>query len=59
MDYGTPKMIRGQTNSTILRNVAILSQRYPRQSKKQDMAIALNVATDVKRGQQPRRGGAR
>jgi hypothetical protein len=59
MDYGTPKIIRGQTNSTILRNVAILSQRFPRQSQKQDMAIALNVATDVKRGQQPRRGGAR
>ena len=59
MDYGTPKMIRGKTNSTILRNVAILSQRYPRQSIKQDMAIALNVATDVNRGKQPRRGGSR
>ena len=59
MDYGTPKVIRGKTNSTILRNVAILSERYPRQSIKQDMAIALNVATDVKRGKQPRRGGAR
>jgi hypothetical protein len=59
MDYGTPKVIRGKTNSTILRNVAILSERYPRQSIKQDMAISLNVATDAKRGKQPRRGGSR
>ena len=44
MKYGTPKMIRGKTNSSILRNVAILSERYPQQSKAQDMAIALNVA---------------
>lgn len=59
MDYGTPKVIRGKTNSTILRNVAILNERYPRQSIKQDMAIALNVATDSQRGKQPRRGGSR
>jgi hypothetical protein len=59
MDYGTPKVIRGKTNSTILRNVAILNERYPRQSIKQDMAIALNVATDAQRGKQPRRGGPR
>ena len=52
--YGTPKMVRGSTNSSILRNVAILRERYPQQSEAQDMAIALNVATDVKqtRGQQ-------
>ena len=58
MDYGTPKMIRGKTNSTILRNVAILQQRYPTQSIKQDMAISLNVAglTRSQRTQQPRRG---
>jgi hypothetical protein len=58
MKYGTPKMIRGKTNSTILRNVAILSERYPRQSIKQDMAISLNVAGLVRslRPQQPRRG---
>ena len=37
-------MIRGKTNSSILRNVAILQERYPQQSIKQDMAIALNVA---------------
>lgn len=47
MKYGTPKMVRGNTQSSILRNVAILRERYPNQSIKQDMAIALNVATDV------------
>lgn len=58
MDYGTPRVIRGTTNSTILRNVAILQQRYPTQSIKQDMAISLNVAslTRSMRTQQPRRG---
>ena len=58
MDYGTPKMIRGKTNSTILRNVAILQERYPRQSIKQDMAISLNVAglTRSQREQQPKKG---
>lgn len=61
MEYGTPKIIRGKTNSTILRNVAVLRERYPQQSIRQDMAIALNVASDVKQatGQQPRRGGSR
>ena len=52
--YGTPRMVRGSTQTSILRNVAILRERYPRQSMAQDMAIALNVASDV-RGQQ--RGG--
>jgi hypothetical protein len=58
MDYGTPKMIRGKTNSTILRNVAILQERYPRQSIRQDMAISLNVAglTRSQREQQPKKG---
>ena len=58
MKYGTPKMIRGRTNTTILRNVAILQERYPTQSIKQDMAISLNVAglTRSQREQQPRRG---
>ena len=57
MKYGTPKMIRGRTNTTILRNVAILQERYPTQSIKQDMAISLNVAglTRSQREQQPRR----
>lgn len=45
--YGTPRMVRGSTQSSILRNVAILRERYPRQSMAQDMAIALNVASDV------------
>lgn len=45
--YGTPPMVRGSTNSSILRNVAILRERYPRQSEAQDMAIALNVASDT------------
>ena len=58
MDYGTPKVIRGKSNTTILRNVAILQQRYPTQSIKQDMAISLNVAglTRSQRDQQPKRG---
>jgi hypothetical protein len=58
MDYGTPKVIRGKSNSTILRNVAILQERYPRQSIKQDMAISLNVAglTRSQREQQPKKG---
>lgn len=58
MKYGTPRVIRGTTNSTILRNVAILQERYPRQSIRQDMAISLNVAglTRSQREQQPRRG---
>lgn len=47
LKYGTPRMIRGNTQSTILRNVALLRERYPRQSQAQDMAIALNVASDV------------
>jgi hypothetical protein len=47
--YGTPRMVRGNTNSSIVRNVAILRERYPRQSMRQDMAIALNVASDVTR----------
>lgn len=47
LKYGTPRMIRGNTQSTILRNVALLKERYPRQSQAQDMAIALNVASDV------------
>ena len=59
MKYGTPKIIRGKTNSTILRNVAVLRERYPQQSIRQDMAISLNVATDAQRGRQPRRGGSR
>jgi hypothetical protein len=61
MKYGTPRIIRGKTNSTILRNIAVLRERYPQQSQAQDMAIALNVAQDVStvRGQQPRRRGAR
>jgi hypothetical protein len=45
--YGTPKMVRGNTNSSIVRNVAILRERFPQQSQRQDMAIALNVARDV------------
>lgn len=45
--YGTPKMVRGNTQTSILRNVAILRERYPNQSVKQDMAIALNVASDT------------
>lgn len=45
--YGTPPVVRGKTNETILRNVAILRERYPRQSEAQDMAIALNIASDV------------
>lgn len=45
--YGTPRMVRGNTQTSILRNVAILRDRYPRQSQAQDMAIALNVASDV------------
>lgn len=45
--YGTPTMVRGNTNTSILRNVAILRERYPRQSQAQDMAIALNVASKV------------
>lgn len=49
--YGTPRMIRGSSNQSILRNVAVLRERYPRQSEAQDMAIALNVASDT-RGQQ-------
>ena len=49
MKYGTPRMVRGNTQTSILRNVAILRERYPRQSQAQDMAIALNVATDVSR----------
>lgn len=58
MDYGTPKVIRGNSNTTILRNVAILQERYPTQSIKQDMAISLNVAglTRSMRPQQPKRG---
>lgn len=47
--YGTPRMVRGRTQSSILRNVAILRERYPNQSVRQDMAIALNVASDVTR----------
>ena len=47
MKYGTPRMVRGNTQTSILRNVAILKERYPRQSIQQDMAIALNVASDV------------
>lgn len=46
--YGTPPVVRGSTNSSILRNVAILRERYPRQSEAQDMAIALNIASDTK-----------
>lgn len=59
MKYGTPKMVRGSTNSSILRNVAILRERYPRQSLKQDMAISLNVASDVSklRGHGKPKGG--
>lgn len=49
MKYGTPRVVRGSTNTSILRNVAILRERYPRQSAAQDMAIALNIATDVSR----------
>lgn len=49
MKYGTPRMVRGNTQTSILRNVAILRERYPRQSQAQDMAIALNVAQDVTR----------
>ena len=57
--YGTPRMVRGNTNSSIVRNVAILRERYPRQSMRQDMAIALNVASDVTklRGHGKPRGG--
>lgn len=57
--YGTPRMVRGNTQSSILRNVAILRERYPSQSVRQDMAIALNVATDVTRlrGHGKARGG--
>lgn len=47
MKYGTPRVVRGNTQSSILRNVAILRERYPQQSQAQDMAIALNVASDV------------
>ena len=46
-NYGTPRMVRGNTQTSILRNVAILRERYPQQSQRQDMAIALNVASDV------------
>jgi hypothetical protein len=49
MKYGTPRMIRGSSNQSILRNVAVLRERFPRQSVRQDMAIALNVATDTAR----------
>jgi hypothetical protein len=58
MKYGTPRVIRGKSNSTILRNVAILQERYPTQSIRQDMAISLNVAglTRSQRDQQPKRG---
>jgi hypothetical protein len=61
MKYATPRIIRGRTNSTILRNIAVLRERYPSQSQAQDMAISLNVAQDVstRRGQQPRRRGAK
>ena len=52
--YGTPRMVRGSTQTSILRNVAILRERYPRQSMAQDMAIALNVASDVSRPAQQR-----
>lgn len=52
--YGTPRMVRGSTQTSILRNVAILRERYPRQSMRQDMAIALNVASDVSRPAQQR-----
>ena len=57
--YGTPRMVRGNTQSSILRNVAILRERYPRQSMAQDMAIALNVASDTTklRGHGKARGG--
>ena len=57
--YGTPRMVRGNTQTSILRNVAILRERYPRQSMAQDMAIALNVASDVTklRGHGKARGG--
>ena len=47
MKYGTPTMVRGYTQISILRNVAILRERFPQQSMAQDMAISLNVASDV------------
>ena len=47
--YGTPPVVRGSTNASILRNVAVLRERYPRQSEAQDMAIALNIASDTQR----------
>lgn len=50
MEYGTPRMIRGSSNQSILRNVAVLRERFPNQSVRQDMAIALNVASDTSRG---------
>jgi len=49
MKYGTPPVVRGRTQNSILRNVAILRERFPRQTARQDMAIALNIAADVSR----------
>jgi hypothetical protein len=43
-------MIRGSSNQSVLRNVAVLRERYPNQSVRQDMAIALNVASDTSQG---------
>lgn len=56
MEYGTPRVVRGSTQTSILRNVAILRERYPRQSQAQDMAIALNVASDVRQARGQQRG---
>ena len=40
------KVIRGFTETSINKNIGILKQAYPAQTKARDTAIAMNIAED-------------
>ena len=41
------KIIRGFSETTVGKNIAYEMKKYPKQSRAQDIAIALNVARDA------------